>query len=242
VTFLKLTLLVLIGVVSAPPLHAGNDKTCPSQFSPDNPRVTGSAGAYGPNPDAGIPLDPPVQVKGRRSDGSKNFYYKMPLGYQLNWLPRGTKSNFDPQDFLTPWWTFWMPNKRYPEFPLGYSLMTRSHGCEQGRAAPTSEKYFVTFALSTLGQPGTRYLPEKTRPWHVRLPTDSMDFGLLSRTKYRIGKSYKTVFKPMFKNHSWYEKYYRHVDDSSVQIYFKCNNWGWYLPLIKKLISRLLNF
>ncbi|MFC3052822.1 hypothetical protein [Kordiimonas pumila] len=124
---------------------------CPRYIKPDNPRVTATRGKFSNPPDAGTPLETIGLVKAPKADGNGFFYYRMPIGYSLNWLTWEEESRFDPNTPLFgTWWTFWMPEKRYPEMPVGYSLMTKAYKCEQGRPYPSEDHYLVSFGVEAL--------------------------------------------------------------------------------------------
>ena len=130
--------------------NSGLVQKCPDHIKPDNPRVTGTRGEWG-KPNSGIPLNTPIVNKVDNADGTGFFYFRMPLGYSTKWVWGKQEQNFDAAEIQQGnSWTFWMPERRYPEIPLGFSLMTQTHGCENGRPLPTDEQYLVTFQIEKI--------------------------------------------------------------------------------------------
>ena len=222
-------------------LEKGNTQACPSHIKPNNPRVTGTGGEWG-EPNSGIPLDTPVVKRVEKADGNGFFYYKMPIGYSTKWVWGVRATSFDPETEILEGnsWTFWMPEKRYPELPLGFSLMTKSHGCENGRPAPAPSQYLVTFQISKLHQYQGLYQKHYTQGtpeerWRKLFKNEEGDIELESGilTRNVTGQPYSTPkslssFRVPLTNISTGKNnvYYRNPMNHPFQFLFECKDFG----------------
>ncbi len=218
---LLVALLVLFSTLET---HAAAEKSCPSHIKPNNPRVTGTKGERGNDPGKGVSLDTPIYMMAEKADGSGFFYFEVPLGYRLGWISEAPGYKFDPNEILPGWWTFWMPEKRYPEIELGYSLLTRSHGCEQGRFPPSVNEYFVTFGVQSLIPKHRRHgTPEdvwKKSFGHLGGTDDLvLDSGILTRKLGRnISSDIKSLSAPPGR------VFYRNPIGHPFQFMFACSD------------------
>lgn len=154
-------------------------EVCPADMKPENPRVTHSHhGDYRP-PGKGIPLDTLVSDHNWNADKSAVWQYRMPLGYRTGWTRTYRAQDFDTNavhgisDF-----TFWMPDKRYPERRMGFPMGSHPKVCEHGRPRPGEDDYLIRFSFGAISRVPIMKTPEQW--WgKIYLPNGTRQYGLI---------------------------------------------------------------
>ena len=190
---------------------------CPADMKPGNPRVTHSHhGDFRP-PGKGIPLDTLVSDHNWNADKSAVWQISDAVGIQDGWTRTYRAEDFDINAIHgTSDFSFWMPDKRYPERRLNFPMGTEPKVCEHGRPRPGEDDYLVRFSFGAISRVPILKTPEQE--WSQGyFPRGDIRYNLIKPKThiYDINKTTGKIFR---------ESYY-HPVGHPYQVHIGCYLW-----------------